>query len=65
MMLEDSLAFSRDPDQLERRARQILNVACLIKDATAYDEALRRAQEMLDEAKRLRALANTKTSIMP
>ena len=50
MMLEDSLAFSRDPDQLERRARQILNEPhASSKSAAAYDEALRRAQEMLDQ----------------
>lgn len=42
---------------LERRAKQIQNVACLIEKATAYDEALEEAQGLLAEAARVRERA--------
>lgn len=51
--------LSRDPAALERRARQIQNVAVFIQDPLVYDETLARARAMLDEAKMLRQRANT------
>jgi hypothetical protein len=56
----DSNLFSRNPEHLERRASQIQNVACLISDQAVYDEAQRKAQELLDEAQRLREMVEEK-----
>jgi hypothetical protein len=59
------LAFSRNPAELERRAAQIRNVAALIKDPLAYDEALAKAQALLDEAARLRRADATSAELTP
>jgi hypothetical protein len=39
------------PEQMERQARYLFSVACLVKDAAKHDELQRRAQELLAEAK--------------
>jgi hypothetical protein len=40
-----------NPDELNRRARYLQSIACLVKDAARHDELQQKAQELLAEAK--------------
>jgi hypothetical protein len=40
-----------NPDELRKKARYLLSIAALVKDAAKHDELQQKAQELLAEAK--------------
>jgi hypothetical protein len=54
MMAEDTPQFEKAASDLRRKARYMLSIACLVKDATKHDELQQKAQKLLAEAEKLR-----------
>jgi hypothetical protein len=55
VVAEDTLKSKSTANDLQRQARYLQSIACLVKDAEKHDELQQKAQELMDRAARVSA----------